>query len=99
LRRALPALGRLLPALESAPRGWHRAIATLAQRLPRGRRSNFYLRGLTLGSPPCGLRCAALAAAAASLYPLPGAWRMVAFGESAKGGKRTFGTSAVRAAS
>jgi sulfite exporter TauE/SafE len=80
LRRVVPALGRLLPGLERAPRGWNQAIARLTRGLDRNRRGGGYLLGLALGFLPCGFLYAALAAAATSSSPVLGALGMLAFG-------------------
>jgi uncharacterized protein len=80
LRRAVPALGRLLPGLDRAPGGWNQAIVHLTRSLDRNRRSGGYLLGLALGFLPCGLVYAALAATAASNSPVLGACGMLAFG-------------------
>jgi sulfite exporter TauE/SafE len=80
LRRALPAMSKLLPGLERAPRGWNRAIGRLTSGLDRNRRGGGFLLGLALGFLPCGLLYAALAAAASSNTPVLGALGMLAFG-------------------
>jgi sulfite exporter TauE/SafE len=80
LRRAMPALGHLLPALESAAPGWNTVIARLTSGLDRNRRGDGYMLGLALGFLPCGLLYAALAASAASNSPVLGALGMLAFG-------------------
>lgn len=80
LRRAVPALGRLLPGLEHAPRGWNQAITRLTRGLDRNRGGGGYVLGLALGFLPCGFLYAALAAAAAGGSAALGALAMAAFG-------------------
>jgi len=80
LRRAVPALGRLLPGLERAPQSWNQAIARLTRGLDCNRRGGGYLLGLALGFLPCGFLYAALAATAAGGSPVIGALGMLAFG-------------------
>jgi uncharacterized protein len=76
VRRMVPAMAHVLPALNGAPSAWNRAVAVLAARTG----DNGYLLGLALGFLPCGFLYAALATSAASGSPLWGALAMLAFG-------------------
>ena len=77
------AAARLLPAgvrIDRAPRIWTRLIGLAARQVHRGSALGEYCLGLTLGFLPCGFLYAAIAVAASSARPLPGAFAMLAFG-------------------
>ena len=80
LRRLAPFLVPVLAGLDHAPPGWGRLVARLSMRINRTHAAGGYALGLVLGLLPCGFLYAALAAAGASVSPLPGGLDMLAFG-------------------